>query len=153
MALIFAGERRLFFRLRPAGAEIHFDASLLPYRKEILIHLAGPLAGIFSMGVTLLLIRARPAYDLFYFFFCNLFLTLLNLLPIKGLDGYHALFALFCLHTTPEQAARRLSPVHCFFSLFILCLGVGLLIKLKNPSLLFFYFMVTGKRKSYENFS
>ena len=151
LAILASGERPLGFGVGLGGAWIRLDSSFLPYRKEMRIHLAGPLAGIATALITIGIFRIRFSLPLLHFFFCNFFLSSLNLLPIKGLDGYHALFSFLCIRHSRERAMDLLIPVHTFFSLVLLISGIALWMGTKNPSLIIFWFLLAGKRKSYEN--
>ena len=151
LAILFFGERPKELRFRLGGAEIRLDNPYLSYRKEVLIHLAGPLAGAFTSGICILILRTHPYPRLFYFLFCNLFLTALNALPIKGLDGYHALFSLLCIKKEEEEAKRILLPYHGAFSLILLFAGLFLLFSFSNPTLILFQILLTKKEKATKN--
>ncbi len=150
LAMLFLGEKPKGFRLGPGGAEIRFDVSFLPYRKEARVHLAGPLAGFLAALCTLWILRHSPLPSLFYFFFCNVFLSTLNLLPIVGLDGYNALFCYFCIHQDRSAARDALLPFHRAFSLILFLTGIALILWEQNPSLLLFQILLHEKRKSYD---
>ena len=123
------------FSLTPLGAEIISADPYLPYRKEIVISLAGPMAGLLFCGGLVFLLRQVFSALILYFFFCNLFLSLFNLLPAKGLDGGRALFSLLCQFSDHETANSVLGAVHAITVFLLTVLGILLLKESRNPSL------------------
>lgn len=123
------------FSLTALGAEIVAGDPYLSYRKEIFISLSGPMAGLFCCGGLIFLIRQNFAPLLIYFFFCNLFLSLFNLLPAKELDGGKALFSLICQLSSHETANTVLSVIHIITVAFLMILGFFYLKESRNPSL------------------
>ena len=123
------------FSLTPLGAEIVAADPYLPYRKEIIVSLAGPMAGLLSCGGLVFLLRQNFSPLILYFFFCNLFLSLFNLFPAKGLDGGRALFCAVCQFTNPVTAHSVLSAVHIITVTLLLTLSVFFLKESQNPSL------------------
>ncbi|MBR3837884.1 MAG: hypothetical protein IKJ74_07055 [Clostridia bacterium] len=140
-AAIALGYRPKGFLLTPAGASLRLDLSLAPYRKEVLIHSAGPVANGTAMLVTFLFLRFHFSFLLLYFFFCNGLFLFFNLMPVKGLDGYQALHAALSLRRDEETAERFLLPLHRLFFVFIALLGIWALIRFHNASLLVFSFL------------
>ncbi len=145
MALMGSGLRGM--RLSLTGISLYADTDWLPYRKEALLHLAGPLAGGAASIVTLLLIRQQMTPYRLYFFFTNALLTLLNLMPVMGLDGYGVMLSLFSLSCTREEAVRRCLAIH-WIALFLL-LGIAFLFlkEFQNPSLLLLCTMLLAEQK------
>ncbi len=143
------------FFLSPAGAGIGLDTVLIPYRKEIFIYLSGPFLNVLSATGALFLIRNRPSPTLFYFFFCNVFLCLINLLPICGLDGYQTLFSLISMIGNPEMAERILIPLSRATLVILTCFGLALFFSSKGASLLIFCLMLfwEQERKKATNIS
>ena len=101
----------------------------LPYRKELWIALAGPLANLALALPTLFVSEA--SLPLAALAAVHLFTALCNLLPIGGSDGARALFAVLAL-TLPLGAAERifallsrLSLAVLAFALFYLLLSPG----------------------------
>ena len=71
----------------PCGAEISSDVSLLPYKKEALVALAGALANIVTGLVSYtVFLFSKDIYSLF-FAVSSAFLAFVNLVPAKSLDG------------------------------------------------------------------
>ncbi|MBR2634642.1 MAG: hypothetical protein IKD31_03580 [Clostridia bacterium] len=125
------------FSLSPAGLTLQTDSDLIPYQREILIFLAGPLFNALGMMWCLYRIRLAPTEMLFYFLFCHGFFMAVNLLPICGLDGYGALTATVSLLRKECDAEARLRPVHVFFSILLIAFGTLLTLCTQNASLLF----------------
>lgn len=77
----------------PFGAVIRSDAEKLTYRKETWAALAGPFAGLCAAAVSgVLFLVLRDPYTLF-FAAANVTLSLVNLVPVRTLDGGRALEA------------------------------------------------------------
>ncbi len=150
LVLLFFGYRKkTAFSLSPAGAILAIDTTFLPYRKEILVYLAGPTFNLIGMGVTLLLLRQTFTFPLLYFFFCNALLCSINLVPIEGLDGYQALFSFICLFHTPEKAKQLLAPINALSCVLLLVASLALFVLEKNLSLLLLIasLLIEGKTK------
>jgi len=137
LALLAYGEKIRSITCSATGLKIQTDSKWIPYRKEILIYLAGPFFGLMGATVTLFFLRRSFTIPLMHFFFGNLLFSFLNLLPIRGLDGYGALLSFLCLKTHPEHAKDILKPIHFLFLSLLLLLGIELVVKWKNPSLIF----------------
>jgi Zn-dependent protease len=129
------------------GAEIEAGCELIPYRKEILLYLSGPLFNLFGCIVAFFLIRMNFREDFLFFFFCNALLGLFNLLPLPGLDGQRALFAFFCLFLEMHSAFRILSAIELLFLILVGFFSVLLFLTKKNPSLLIFLFWLIFQQR------
>ena len=88
--------RRL--HLEPGGAAMTFDFSHAGYLAEAIVHASGPLFGI---AAALLFCRMSP-----YLSGLSLTLSLVNLLPIRGLDGGGLLTSLLSLRFLPDTVWR-----------------------------------------------
>lgn len=97
-ALRLAGAEVERFRLSAFGAEIQADTRYLPYPKEILCTLAGPV-----VNLLLALVFSRVAGD-YVLAGANLLLGVFNLLPIPSLDGGRALYLLVSWCADPAAA-------------------------------------------------
>ena len=97
-ALRLAGAGVEMFRLTAFGAEIRADTRYLPYGREILCTLAGPV-----VNLVLALILARVAGD-YILAGANFLLGIFNLLPIPSLDGGRTLFLLVSWAADPLTA-------------------------------------------------
>lgn len=124
------------FSLSPFGAEIRMRDPYLPYRKEILISLAGPAAGLLACGGMIFILRRNFSALPVYFFFCNLFLSVFNLLPAAGLDGGRAFFSFLCQIMREDAAKSVFFTVHGITVLLLLAGGLLFLRESANPSLL-----------------
>ena len=89
-------------RFCASGVEIERRRTLSSYPADAMISLMGPLASL--LGSAGLLSRITEAR---FFGAASLMLGLVNLLPIRQLDGGEALFALLCLWD--EERASRIS--------------------------------------------
>lgn len=137
LAIYSFGYRAEGLTLSLAGAAIRVNSEYVPYRKEILIFLAGPGGNGVGCLLALILLRMNFTREGMLFFFSNALLALFNLLPIRGLDGERALFSLLCLHTDQEKARLALSVISKVALMFLLTLSILVLKESQNPSLLF----------------
>lgn len=69
------------FRLNPAGGIMTFDFSHTSYLREAVVHLSGPAAGLLAA------FAGYKISDDVFFTGISITLSLVNLLPIDGLDG------------------------------------------------------------------
>lgn len=89
----------------PFGAVIRSDAEKLTYRKEAWAALAGPLAGLCAAAVSGVLFWVlRDPYTLF-FAAANVTLSLVNLVPVRTLDGGRA-FEAWAFSRMPFEKAE-----------------------------------------------
>ena len=88
--------------LRLTGAALTFDFSRSGYGREALVHLGGPLSGIASAASALLFFGGRAAT----FAGLSAVLSLVNLLPVEGLDGGGVLLCLLNRFLPPDAAWR-----------------------------------------------
>ncbi len=148
VALKMCGGRIDGVELRVFGIKINTpELKLMPYKREIAIAAAGPVAG----GITALLF-AMVSYMLdvkcFDFFIgVNLIMSCINLLPIYPLDGGRIALAM-CLLLFSFRCARIIYVLLNFvFSASCVALCLFLIIKkAMNPSLLIFagYLVITA---------
>ena len=74
--------------IRVFGMKIEVpELALMPYKKEIIIAAAGPLAGIICALLCLAAARILKTTVLDYFIGINVVITLINLIPVYPLDG------------------------------------------------------------------
>lgn len=118
--------------------------------KDLIIRLAGPISNI---------ILAILLYKIPFVFEINIFLGLMNLLPIAPLDGYQSLFILLSLNKSisKRNVIKYTFYINNFFILLTFILGVILLIFFYNFSLLLMTIYVTilsmQERKNVEIYS
>ena len=138
-ALAAAGAEVERFRLTAFGAEIRADTRYLPYGREILCTLAGPM-----VNLLLALVLARAAGD-YALAGANLLLGIFNLLPIPSLDGGRALYRFLSWRRAPiwaDQICRR-AGLGCSLALTAIALlltlwhGAGLFLLLGAVGTLF----------------
>lgn len=111
-----------FGKIRPVpfGLSLALGNTLISYKKELLVCAAGPLANFLAAGVAVLLAHGlgRCQDWLFFFLVCNLLLGLVNLLPVKTLDGGRMVLCLLLMLTLPHRAERIAQGL----SLCLICL-------------------------------
>ena len=138
-ALRLAGTEVELLRLTAFGAEIRADTRYLPYGREILCTLAGPM-----VNLLLALVLARAAGD-YALAGANLLLGIFNLLPIPSLDGGRALYLFLSWRRDPiwaDQICRR-AGLGCSLALTAIALlltlwhGAGLFLLLGAVGTLF----------------
>ena len=144
-AIFFFGYPLDCLILTPVGAKICFHQPWIPYRREIRLYLCGPFANFLGCAVALIWVRIRMSREGLFFFFCNLLLALLNLLPIRGLDGERALFAFICLKGEEGTAYRVGTAVSLALLALLTMGGIFLWQREQNPTLLFFSLSLLGE--------
>lgn len=128
-----------------SGISLNLHDPYIPYKKEAKIFLAGPMAGLIGCFFAWICLRWHFTRWGMLFFSFNLLLSLFNLLPIRGLDGGEALFALLC-HYGEEEGAKRASDfIHRLALTFLLCAATWLFFFEKNCSLLLLTLLFAAK--------
>lgn len=117
LALRLFGVRVELIRFTVFGAEIRADTKYIPYWKDILCTLAGPVGNILAA-----FLFARAAGD-YLSAGTNLLQGCFNLLPLTGLDGARALRLVLCCLLDPVRA-DRISRVVELAGAALLTLGV-----------------------------
>ncbi len=88
--------------IMPLGARI-VTVGITSHTSDIKVYLSGPFTNVLFFALSLPFgIAVRSPYIL-YFSLCNLFLALVNLLPISGNDGYNALTAFISQRAEEEK--------------------------------------------------
>lgn len=124
-------------RLGIFGAALYTEGSFCSYKAEALVALAGPLSNIVLALVLLIFRLQSPSAELLIR--CSAFLGLLNLLPVKDLDGGRIVFCIAAI-TLGNTFAVRLISVLSFISFFSLwSLSVYLLLRLGVSLSLFIF--------------
>lgn len=129
LAIRRAGGEVRYVRVTAAGAEMRLEREL-SYRREFLCALAGPAANLALAAFFCAFSWGR------LFAGINLALALLNLAPVRGLDGGRALQCGLCLlagEETAEWTAQRFDALCCAL---LLGLGGAVLRIAGNPTLL-----------------
>jgi Zn-dependent protease len=137
----YSGIRAKSIILLPIGGVTQLDESapaiespLAPWKRDIRIALAGPLANFILACVSgLIVLAVVPHVDLWTWPFmrtgnlpgslvwANIYLAGFNLLPAYPMDGGRVLRALFSRHMDPVQATRRAVSIgQAFATMFIL---------------------------------
>lgn len=75
----------------PLGCEIFADTSRLSYKKELIVTLSGSLTNISLFILSYFVLKLYPLRFLLFFAVCNLFLGVINLIPLSFFDGGKAL--------------------------------------------------------------
>lgn len=119
------------------GVDIVTDhTKCLSYKQEMIIAMAGILANFFlCLGSWVCWkcdIWTFPAEAIFSM---SLFLGIFNLLPVRNLDGGHALGALLCAHTSYQKSSYILTAISCFILVPLSVFGIYLLICSRNTTL------------------
>ena len=136
------------FSLSLSGAAITPAVSYIPYRKEILIYLSGPLGNVLGMLISFFLLRMEFTKDGMLFFFCNLLLFLLNLLPVYGLDGERALSAFLSLFLDMETCEKYCLGISCVALTLLFLFALHLFFWEKNPSLILLTLSLLPREKN-----
>ena len=130
----------------PVGAKIVVKSSMLSYRKDIIISFGGCLSNLL-----LFLIFYRLYFPVAV---ANAFFFLLNILPIKGLDGGRILKLILLLRLSPDKAESVFCAISFVFVILLWIVGVYLLmfcsanISLFTLSLFLIIDTVIGQTKS-----
>lgn len=102
------------------GAELRADLSRLSYREEIAVYLGGAGANLAVCAACIGALHIRFSDEVFFFFFSNFFYALLNLMPVKTLDGGRALeCAVLMLCADPWCAVKIAETVSFVFSVLL----------------------------------
>ena len=138
-AAISLGAKIRRFDVELWGGKIIYGGNL-SYRDEAVIALSGIALNLLTFATAFLLV-GDSSLGLF-FALANLAFAVLNLLPIKTLDGYVALNACLYAVTEQEKADSALKGLNSAFML-ILCAAICCLVPLSgfNSSVLFLSFL------------
>ena len=123
------------FGIRVNVPELRF----LPYKKEIIIAAAGPIAGIATAIVSALAADLFGLKNADYFVGINIVITAINLIPVFPLDGGRMVLSLLLLNFSVRAAyvisyILNILSVSAWFSLCVILALRGVL----NPSLVIF---------------
>lgn len=107
----------------PIGIDIKRKRKYISYPKEIILALAGA-------AVNILVFFIFKKYE--FFAYTNLLYALINLLPVKGLDGGNALGAFLCSMLDIDIAERVQKAVSFAFVILLWMLGIYILFLLNG---------------------
>lgn len=130
MTLLETPPSRLSFHL--FGVRLEQSHGLVPAGKEAIILVSGSAVNLLTCGVLLLTTQSSPARDLFAGM--HLTIGIINLLPVRGLDGGGLLELALTQRLPLWQGERLTSLIQWVFllvltgliSYYILCLGGAL---------------------------
>lgn len=111
----------------PFGAVIRSDAASLPYKREATVAFAGAGVNIVCAAVSGIAYMCVPGIALQFICVCNLFLALINLVPVKTLDGGRILFSLLCCRMLPEKAQEYSDFISYLSFIFLVIASLALL--------------------------
>lgn len=124
----------LAIRVTPCGMEID-RAPETAEKETVMIALAGPLVNLIFSFVGLLILRFFPDAPMIGFIAVNALIFLLNLLPVRGLDGGEIASCILIKRKGREKGERLFSRLSYFVSLLILFFGIVAVIGTANLSL------------------
>lgn len=75
----------------PLGCDIVCDTGRLSYKRELIITLSGSFANLLFFTLSFFILKLYPSRLLLFFAVCNLFLGVINLIPLSFFDGGKAL--------------------------------------------------------------
>lgn len=137
-ALFFCGKRNVRMTLSAFGAEISYDGTAGGAGRQVLVALGGVAMNLACALPALCLLWRREAA--LFFGVASLVLALLNLLPIKGLDGGRALEELLLARMDPMSAYSVMRKVSLGFLILLFVLS---LLVLMGSSFNFSLFLFT----------
>lgn len=126
------------------GARLSIGSGICSYKNEIIICAAGPTVNFISAYFALLISKLNHGQNAItdIFFWCSLSLGIINILPIKSLDGGRIISALIS-HIGTLKSAEITVDILSFLTLFALwCISLYLLLK-SASSLSLFVFSVS----------
>lgn len=97
--------------------------------KNILIYLAGPVSNFI---LAIIFEKIKIVFDI------NLFLCVVNLIPIYPLDGYNILKNILLFKYDEEEIEKIINIINYIFFISLFILGALSIIVLYNPSLILF---------------
>ncbi len=124
LASIFGKEIKRI-KISVAGVCVSFNNVKLTNIKEIFIYLAGPMSNI---GLAIIFQKIRFVYEI------NLFLAVLNLLPIYPLDGYNILNCILSM----LNIGNLMTTIEKVFVAFLIFIAIIVFKYSLNPALAIF---------------
>lgn len=125
-ALIFLGEKNIVMNIGFFGGEIkRLDGIKTNYKKECVVHLAGPFINIILAVISRLFLFSE-------LFSINASIGIFNLLPISCLDGGRALNSLLSAHLSERTSSIISNVISYCICIPLILLSVILLINNKG---------------------
>ena len=116
--------------ITPFSVDIIHNSSFIPYKKEIIILLFGPLINIFLSLLFFVLYTLSPNQNLFkYISIQSLLIGFINLIPISSLDGGRILLIWLKNHFDIEDAEKISFIVSIIFIIPLMTSGFLILFK------------------------
>ena len=119
------------------GATLTTDRALCSYGKEILLALAGPATNLLCLALCSLLPIQCEAIELFCVASCGL--AILNLLPIRELDGGRIVYCALASTFSPSLASRVVGALSFGIIFSLWTLSVYLILRLGASLSLFIF--------------
>jgi len=95
----------------PFGINISTDSKLTSYKTDVMIALSGPFMNIISAAVILVVIKFNGYVSILFFsFLTNILYAVINLFPVKSLDGGKAVNDILKMFL-PERSAQIIFSV------------------------------------------
>lgn len=110
------------------------------YIKDILVYMAGPISNLI---LAIIFKNIKIVFDI------NLFLCILNIIPIYPLDGYNILKNMLLFKYDGKKVERIINVFNYIFFIILFILGVISIIILYNPSLILFLIYILIIKNSY----
>lgn len=126
VCMLFCRRRVDLVRIYPFGIDICSDASQSSYRTDLCIALAGAVTNLLFLAVALL---HSTAGGWGIFAASNLLLAVVNLFPVRFLDGGEAVHTVLLMHMEPDRAEKVQSRIS-FVAVLLLWLAATYLLLL-----------------------
>ncbi len=133
-AIYLFGGKIKKIKLRPVGITVITDGKLFNYAEDVIIALAGPFIGI----LTFILFKNSESSSLSFLSLFSLSLSVMNLLPIKKLDGGRAVLALLSSLVETSLAEKIASALSFVFMFFLWMTAIYITLMLKSNLSLYF---------------
>ncbi len=123
------GVKRFRFSFKPNGTLLTFDFSRVSYIGEALVHLSGGLFGIISACAAQVFFPASVCTN--YFTGLSLSFTVINMLPLRGLDGYGFIRAVLSIFLMPDRIYNVMKIISWATAILLLTAVIYVELKLK----------------------
>lgn len=116
---------RVHIKIMAAGIAIKKDGGTFSYVTDAVIYASGPLMNV----ITFILFRGADSGTLSLLSSVSLALALINLIPVKGLDGWGLVLSLISLFSNHTAALRICEIISLLFTASIFILSLVLLLE------------------------